>query len=283
MALNNKKCLVIGANSFLAREIIISLKKNNNVTGIFHLNTNNLDSSERNLPIEDLFSLNDDFDLVFLISAHVPRNNEEDAGRLKEVNEDLSLRVSEKFKKAKIVYASTVSVYEGSSDKISELSKTNPYSSYGKSKLNGETIVKTHEKYSILRISSMYGKGMNRSTFLPQVVNSAIRNKKINLYGDGSRKQNYIHVSDVAKAFILAAQNETNGTYLAVDRVSYSNLEIASIIKNKLNNVEIEFTGEDSSVSFVYDAQATYQELNFTPKKTIEIGISELIAWQEKM
>ncbi|MCX6296971.1 MAG: NAD-dependent epimerase/dehydratase family protein, partial [Bacteroidetes bacterium] len=124
--------------------------------------------------------------------------------------------------------------------------------------------------------------GMNESTFLPRIILSALREKSIKIFGNGGRLQNYIHVSDVAELFLRAAQQHTNNTYLAVAERSYSNFELASLVKKELLDVEISFVGEDSSCSFLYDGKFSYGSLQYKPQKSIHEGIIELIKWQQK-
>ena len=280
---NKNKCLVVGANSFLAKEIILRLQKENEVTAVYHINKDNLVDTVKSIPLSNLSELKDEYKVVFIVSAYIPEKNKVlDHRLLNEVNVDLPRIISRKFKNAKIVYASSVSVYGNSPGILSENSPFLNVSDYGISKREGEKILMDHSHYSIIRISSMYGKGMNQSTFLPLIVHSAIENNVIKLFGKGERAQNYIHVSDVADFFIQASQKSTNNMYLAVGENSYTNLEIASFIKNELPEVKIEFNAEDNSQSFFYDASETYKSLSLKPEKNIQEGISELIKWQQK-
>ena len=128
----------------------------------------------------------------------------------------------------------------------------------------------------------MYGIGMNRHTFIPRIIEAALKDKKITLFGDGSRMQNYIHVSDVAAYFIRASERDMNKVFLAAGTSSYSNKKIALEVKEILQNIEITLTGEDLAQSSHYSAVQTYRELDYIPKKNLHEGISELIQWQQK-
>jgi nucleoside-diphosphate-sugar epimerase len=119
-------------------------------------------------------------------------------------------------------------------------------------------------------------------TFMPAIIRYAKENKKIRLFGDGSRQQNYIHVKDVAKIFIQASEQSVNNVYLAVGKVSYSNQAVADIVGKYISGIEIINVGEDNSSSYHYNALNTYNELDFIPEVNIEEGISELIKWQQK-
>lgn len=275
--------LVIGANSFLAKEIILRLYKNNFVVGVYHEKTNNLVNGITNIKIEELQLLQDNFDVVFYISAYIPKKGEfENNNLLSEVNVELPEVICNKFKKARIIYASSVSVFGDNNGMLCENSALAPVTQYARSKVEGESIIRQHSNYGIIRISSMYGIGMKLDTFIPQIINMAIKNKRIKLFGIGERMQNYIHVSDVAEFFIGSSRQYINNAYLAVGVRSYSNSEIASIISSYLDNVDIKFEGDDFSNSFRYNAQFTYNSLGVIPKININDGISELIKWQQK-
>jgi nucleoside-diphosphate-sugar epimerase len=279
----NKKYLLIGSNSILSKEIILLLKEKNTVVGVFNKKTDNLVKEIEQVSIDNLDHITNDFDAVFIISAFIPsKDSEENKEQLKRVNVDLVKIICEKFKKTKIVLASSVSVYSESLSVINELSERMPATLYGKSKMQGENIVIQQDKYSIVRISSMYGPGMNMQTFMPAIIRYAKENKKIRLFGDGSRQQNYIHVKDVAKIFIQASEQSVNNVYLAVGKVSYSNQAVADIVGKYISGIEIINVGEDNSSSYHYNALNTYNELDFIPEVNIEEGISELIKWQQK-
>lgn len=281
MKQEKKRYLIVGANSFLSKSIIEGIGSKHYVAGLYHVNRNNFLDSVEYYHISKLNDLPDNFDTIFLISAYIPIANT-DVDRLNDVNIQLVARVCEKFKNSKIVYASSVSIYGNARGVLAEASLSENPSLYGISKLKAEDIVNKQGAYSIIRISSMYGEGMNLTTFIPKIIESAINNKCIKILGTGTRLQNYIHVSDVAKIFIKASQQERNDTYLAVAEASFTNLEIANNVK-ALTGAEIVFEGKDDSHSFQYDATHTYKELGFKPTVTIGEGLLNLLKWQQKM
>lgn len=282
--IHRKKYLVVGANSFLAREIIGRIKVDHDVTGVFHSNKDKLFDDLISLHVSEIEQLPDHFDVVIIISAYIPlRGKPVNENLLNEVNAALPEKICSRFKSAKIIYASSVSVYGDGGRLLTESSATLNPSSYGASKKRGEIVVGAGKGNSIVRISSMYGPGMNRSTFIPQIIDMALKDKKIKLFGDGSRRQNYIHVSDVAEFFIRASDSASNGVFLAAGEQSYSNQAVANEVKSILKGTEVVFEGEDQAVSFEYDAQETFRRLGYKPQVNIHDGISGLIQWQQKM
>ena len=230
-----------------------------------------------------LSELEDKFDAVFYISAYIPRKGEAvDMQRLFAVNVSLPEQLCERFSRAKIVYASSVSIYGSKSGVITEESASQEPESYGLSKLWGEAIVRAHARYAVVRISSMYGAGMHSSTFLPLVIENALNQNQITLLGSGTRQQNYIHVADVAQVFVKAAESSVNGVFLAADYRSYSNQEVAEQVTHCLPEIIVYHVGIDNSPSFNYDSSHTYTTLELSHPRALSVGINELIAWKKK-
>lgn len=283
--MKKKSHLIIGSNSFLGVAIAKALQKKNVVVlGVYHNNKNNLNSEIDHIPISSWNVLNDDFDVVYMVSAYVPKydDTENIDDKLIEVNVNLVKTICDTFKSAKIVYCSSVSVYGNSTEIVSENSTVNPVSAYAKSKFEGEKIVRQQNRYAIVRISSMYGPQMNLSTFLPLIIQNALHAKSITLYGDGSRLQNYIHVDDVANYLVTASDYSENETFLATYSESFSNKAIADCIAGTLKDISIEFKGVDDSNSYLYNNEMTINNLRINCSIDLKKGLNQLIAWMKK-
>lgn len=279
------KILVIGANSFLAQKLIQVLKNNGEeVFGLYYNNVNNLKIDVSYFPISELDNCQDNFDYVYIISGFltsVELSINENVNKLFDANVKLIEKVCSHFQTAKVILASTVSVYGYSERYINETDYCKPDNFYGVSKLWGELVLKTIcRKYSILRISPLYGIGMKENTFIPLIIDQALKNNNIILYGDGSRAQNYMHVDDAVNYLLLASKYPENEIFLACANNSISNLNIAQIVK-KYTNCKIAFSGEDNSNSIFYNNELTTKKLNFTPEIRIEEGLKHLIEWKK--
>lgn len=276
--------LIVGINSFLGGAICQLLQKDFEVTGVYHRNKKNIPKGVELVQYEELSNIqNKVFAQVFIVAAYIPSNKENVDEKLIEANLMLPLRICQIFSEARIIFCSSVSVYENLSttNKIEADSIPMPNSKYALSKLWGEKIIEQQKSNAILRISSMYGSGMNFNSFVPKIIKGAIQNGKITLWGQGQRMQNYIHVNDVAKMAVKAAMVSENLKLLAVNPNSYSNKEIAEIVTKNIPS-EIEFQGEDLSPSFLYDNSKTIKKLGEINCTNIETGIKELIKWMKK-
>ena len=274
--------VVIGANSFLGQEIISKeLLLNNKVFGIYHKNKDKLLQKAIYYSIEEFYSLNKKVDVIYLVSAYVPDRNVNQENLFK-VNVKLVKDISCLFPDAKIVLASSVSVYQNTKNTITEKSRVSPTNTYGLSKLWAEHILKEHKKYAIVRISSMYGIGMKVNTFIPRVILSAIKEGKVVLFGNGARLQNYVHVSYAAEVMVRSASIECNHVYLAVGNESISNKELALLVKKNNLKVAIQYKGVDISPSFIYNDSFTKDILGLKDKVSLEKEIKSLWSWLKR-
>lgn len=110
-----------------------------------------------------------------------------------------------------VVQASTSSVY--GEKRNGQEAALNPISPYGVSKLAAEKLLQAYSRefgfqYSILRYFSVYGKLQRPDMAYSKFIHAALRDQSITLYGDGTQKRTNTHVTDVAKATVLAAENQ---------------------------------------------------------------------------
>lgn len=273
------KTLVIGANGFLGRNLVQkALKMGWGVDCVYHTDKSFIPSQCNSFHIDELYKLKNLYDVVFLLSAFIPYGNYNLADqRLLDVNIKIPFTVLDKFNKSKIVYSSSTAVYGNHNSTIFENSSFNNPTLYGLSKLAAESILKFHPDFQIVRFSSIYGKGMNSKTFLPKVIEEAKKNKKITIFGDGSRLQDYLYIDDAIAYLIAASKNKESGIYLGVYGKSYSNTDLAKIIQKFIKDCKIYYEGEDKSPSFVYNNSLTTKLLNFRPQYSLEKGIEDML------
>jgi nucleoside-diphosphate-sugar epimerase len=275
------KSLIIGANGFLANELAQILSETENLHGVFRsqINANRENCFQAQYLSSDLETIPNDFDTVYLLASFIPYSgmNKPDV-RFIETNIDLVSRTVKHFTNCRLIFASSVAVYGNNLNApLTESSNFCMPSLYGLSKIAGEAIVQNHKNFAVVRFSSIYGKNMNRNTFLPKITDAATFEKKVILYGDGSRRQDYLYVEDAANFCIAAAQSNENAIFLGANGKSVSNLEAALMLKKYLPDTEIQFHGVDNSPSFVYENDFTKNKLNFEVKHHLSQSIQTLI------
>lgn len=189
----------------------------------------------------------------------------------------------------KVMYSSTSAAYD-STDKLpsNESSLINPMNPYSVSKVNGENICKMYtELYGLPTVIFRYfnAYGMRQPTkgqyapvigvFLKQLEN----NQPLTIVGDGKQRRDYVHVSDIVNANILAMNSELKnfkfGGILNVGTgINYSVKEIADMISS--NQVHIPpRSGE------VFETLCNYNKINFVLGWEPKVSVSEWIQKQK--
>lgn len=197
-----------------------------------------------------------------------------------------------KNKVKKIIFSSTGGAIYKETDEIPtpESAPVYPVSPYGINKLCFEKYLNYYyhafaQDYAILRFSNVYGprqyKGGEAGVIAVFTAN-AILNKTSYLYGDGEQTRDYVFVSDVVRALIMAKEVEcrteinisTAKETKVKDLIIY--LESALGQALKIENKEPR-PGEvrRSALSFAR-AQAL---LNWTPEYDLPRGLKETIVW----
>ena len=275
--------LITGIKGFLASNLITLLEKDYVLYGIgkkaeFQSNLQIFSSEE----IEKIEIVPD-----FIIVCHAAVSSGQtvlDNETLFDVNVRITEKLVAKFSNSKIIYISTVSIYDDTSNLISENSNNNPQSEYAISKLWAEKVVFKSSNAVSLRLSSLFGIGMKENTILPIYVNQAIVNDKIEVWGDGKRKQNYIYVLDACeyiRTIIYKFDIVKGKVLLGVNNKEFSNLELAKIITT-FTKAEILFKNEDKAISFQYNNDLTCQLLDFIPSSDFKIELQNYIIWKQK-
>lgn len=260
-----KQVLIIGGNGMLGNDIMRTcLEQGWKVDVVYSNNDQFIDERCRKIGFSSLNECGDNYDYVILSSGNFSGSYQD----LLTSNADIPLICIRKFVKAKIIFISSINIYGTHHSVITEQSSFNQPNTYGLSKIGGEFIVASHLCYAIIRPSVILGSRMNRNTFIIKLLLSAKYNKKITLFGNGERRQDYVWVSDVSNMVLKAALYPENASLLAVYGESFSNRQIAEYVQ-LLSNCEIVYSGEDNAPSFEFDSRATNKLLNCNSRTDI--------------
>ena len=131
------------------------------------------------------------------------------------------------------------------------------------------------------RISAPVGPRMNPKTILPIFVNKALRGEDIVLLGKGTRKQTFVHVTDIAQAIYKAIISpEAQGVYNLASHNLVSNLKLAELCVSLTDSAsKIVFSGtEDPADDYNWDVSLDKikKDTGYEPKVGIEEMIVEL-------
>jgi len=191
----------------------------------------------------------------------------------------------------RFVYLSGVSVIGGpGAAPITESTQISPNSVYQASKAYGEFLVDrcfgAHGLSTTLRITAPVGKGMPEGRFLSALVRSAKLNRPLQIYGQGSRRQNYVDVRDVSLAVSLALQSECSGVFNIGGSCSISNVELATaVIRELQSQSEIQYTGQqdpEDGQSWIVSIDKAKRHLGYCPLYDINASI-HTVAGENKL
>jgi nucleoside-diphosphate-sugar epimerase len=211
------------------------------------------------------------------------------------------LNSMKKFKKDKIIYASSSAVYGENRFKNTEKTKLNPKSFYGKTKIENEKIaLEFFKKYKIssigIRFSNIYGPGqLNFTAIIPDAIVSCIKNTKLTLRGNGETIRDFIHVDDIVDVYKLLAENlylfpkkysgevfnaGTNSPKKIKDVVKaiYYYKNKYTEFKKTIKNIKKNKTTGEISVQFM-DFKRLHKYFKWKPKRKFEKTLPSLFKW----
>jgi UDP-glucose 4-epimerase len=171
---------------------------------------------------------------------------------------------------------------------------------YGSSKLMGEALCARYAKsfgieFNSLRFASVYGERQHaravNAVFVAQVCEQVRRGEAPVIQGDGSEVHDYVYVTDVARACVLAMHSPSHGHALNVATgVDTTSTRIAEIALQLLGRHDLEPTYQEdcravksaagTRLGFSRDKAA--REIGWEPRVSIEEGMRRLIDWQKK-
>jgi UDP-glucose 4-epimerase len=158
----------------------------------------------------------------------------------------------EKKKISHLTFLSTSDIYGiHPSLPIHERLLPEPNDYYSLSKLTSEFILKNgcslqEVPLLILRVPGVYGKWDEGKSTINKIINSAIKNKKITILGNGEDKRDFVYVEDLCKIIQRGIEDKIESTTNIATGKNYSIKELANIIKKDFfKDIEIEFVHKD--------------------------------------
>ena len=250
---NKKRILLTGSSGYIGSRASLELDKYGaEVLGIDKdVIQSSIDQEEFSLTsAEKLDSIIKKFkpDLIF----HSGTNSASDYYNhfLKSFNEDYNsltniLRSIDKFnnKDVPIVFFSSSYVYSGEpkNTMAQENNKLQPNHNFGVGKRFFEEMLKrSHKNYDIYRLSSVYGKGNPRKpNAIFNMIEQANKEKKIDLWGIGERKMQYVSIDDVIKHSLGPALSKPDVYNLGSDNYLSTSEVVKCIAKATKVNVSV--------------------------------------------
>ncbi len=186
----------------------------------------------------------------------------------------------------KIIFPTTNSGYGTTTGEIfcTEETPLNPISLYGKTKVEAEKVVLDRGEAITFRLATVFGASpkMRIDLLVNYFVYRAFHDRSLVIF-EGYFKRNYIHIRDVARAFIHAIQNfeiMKNEPYnVGLSDANLSKIELAQKIKQYIPDLVIieEEIGKDPDKRNYIVSNEKIEETGFKPDFSLDDGIKELI------
>ena len=184
----------------------------------------------------------------------------------------------------KVVYAASSSCYGLANVPTTEQAPINPQYPYALTKYLGEvTLFHWHQVYGLpvnsIRIFNAYGPRSRTSGAYGAVfgvfLKQKISGKALTVVGDGNQSRDFVYATDVAKAFLAAAQTDKVGEIYNIGYGKPRKInELVKLLSNKIVRIP-ERPGEPKCTWA--DISKISSELGWKPEISLEEGVSKLL------
>jgi nucleoside-diphosphate-sugar epimerase len=226
--------LVFGKNGFLGKKFCASLVKQDIQFSAYSSKDINLLDEDSSKALRLIPKNN--YQIIFF-SALTPDKGKDEITLIKNLSMIKNFFLF--FPKENIghfVYISSDAVYSLEDEIITDKTKPNPQDLYGLMHLTREKIVESNlskDKCTILRLTGVYGFGDTHNSYGPnRFIKTAIKDKKIEIFGEGKDIRSHVYVDEVVDIFNVILKERILGTYCLGSEISYSFIDIANLIKN---------------------------------------------------
>lgn len=182
-----------------------------------------------------------------------------------------------------ILYGSTGSNYGKVTDICTEESPLNPLSLYGETKTKAEHMLMARGNTVAYRFATAFGVSprLRLDLLINDFTNKCLRDGYLVVY-EKHFMRTFIHVSDMANAFMLAINNldkMVNNVYnIGDDSMNYSKEEICNMVAEKTDAfIHFEEIGSDADKRNYVVSYDKVRALGFRTEVTIRDGIDEII------
>jgi dTDP-glucose 4,6-dehydratase len=191
----------------------------------------------------------------------------------------------------RFIQISTDEVYGalGPQGKFTEQTPLSPNSPYSTSKAAADLLVKAFGhtwgvRYNITRCSNNYGPYQFPEKMIPLMINNALNNKELPVYGDGLYVRDWLYVYDHCTAIWQVLTKAPPGEIYNIGGCNEkTNMEVIGLILDRLSKPKslirhvTDRPGHDRR--YAIDAGRIITELGWRPSVSFEDGINKTIDW----
>ena len=195
----------------------------------------------------------------------------------------------------KVIASSSASVY-GLAEEFPTTERHHPYNNdtfYGAAKAFNEGMLRSFTAmygldYVALRYFNVYGPRMDVHGLYTEVLirwmERIARGEPPLIFGDGAQTMDFVHVHDIARANILAAQADvTDRVYNIASATETSLLDLAKALLRAMDSDLVPEHGPERAVNGVTrrlaDISAARRDLGWKPELELGPGLRDLVEW----
>ncbi|UCG48059.1 MAG: dTDP-glucose 4,6-dehydratase [Phycisphaerales bacterium] len=201
------------------------------------------------------------------------------------------LEAAREKKLERFIQISTDEVYGALGDEgmFTEQTPLSPNSPYSASKAAADHLVKAYGhtwgvRYNITRCSNNYGPYQFPEKLIPLMINNALNDKALPVYGDGLYVRDWLYVYDHCTAVWSVLHQAPPGRVYNIGGCNEkANLEVVELILSRLDKSKslikhvTDRPGHDRR--YAIDASRIINELGWKPSVSFEQGINKTIDW----
>lgn len=190
----------------------------------------------------------------------------------------------------RLVVASSASVYGPTSRPSREQDQLRPLSPYGVTKLAAEQLCLAHARRPlarlqlvVLRYFSVYGPRQRPDMAIHRIIDAALTGRPVRMYGDGSQRRDFTHVSDIVAATLAAG--DVDGRDLVVNVAGGRAVPLSEVVRlvGQAAGVPVPVVAAaaaDGDVAATHaDLSQARRVLGCRPRVGLAEGLQGQIAW----
>jgi dTDP-glucose 4,6-dehydratase len=230
----------------------------------------------------------------FAAESHVDRSIEDAAPFIQTnvLGTQVLLAAALEYGTSRFLHVSTDEVYGSLQEDDPAFTETTPLapnSPYSASKASSDLLVHSYNKTFgldtiITRCSNNYGPYQFPEKLIPLMINNALGDKPLPVYGDGRNIRDWIYVTDHCRALSLLLEEGIAGqVYNIGGNSERRNLEVVQAILRALDKPEslIEYVQDRPGHDWRYaiDSGKIKRETGWEPSVTFEDGLQNTVQW----
>lgn len=295
--------LVTGGAGFIGSHLVKALAADNDVYVVDNLEQGDRDRIHEDASfieadvrdVEEYEEILQETDIVYHQAAVVSVPESVDRPlHSHDVNLNATLALLDRCREHDIrfVFPSSCAIYVDLEEgPVSENSEIDPSTPYGVQKMAGDHYCRLYSdlydvETVVLRYFNVYGEGQSAGGYSGVVdifVRQALSGDALTIEGDGSQTRDFIHVSDIVEANLLAATTEKTGEAYNVGTGESTTVEHLARTVIDIVDADSDVVYTDARAGDVEHSQAdtkkASQELGFSSSVSLRQGLRSLADW----